>query len=236
MLFLCILLFIYGAQVVQTLPGPQQSMCEWCTYLGRDVLQLDPLRLTMCLSLLDLVSKVDWKGKVDLDHERLPLHSDERVTYSKFIPISLLPLYSYVKILVRQWGLRAKIDPVLVLDAKGGENKAKARIGSATTWEFWKGRVRVFVCQNTLVCLLLSKVGLLWGEWLIMGNKGSFWIFDQFLWKYLSLCFNKCVWLRDKKLSLMCKNKPSGGKVWSKYVKFESKQFVFLFALILHLF
>ena len=70
---------------------------------------------------------------LDLDHERLPLHSIERVTYSKFISISLLPLYSYLKILVRQWGLRAKIDPVLVLDAKGGENKAKARNESATT-------------------------------------------------------------------------------------------------------
>jgi hypothetical protein len=35
-------------------------------------------------------------------------------------------------------------------------------------------RVRVFVCQNTLVCLLLSKVGLLWGEWLNYGNKGEF--------------------------------------------------------------
>jgi hypothetical protein len=44
-----------------------------------------------------------------------------------------LPFYSYLKILVRQWGLRAKIDPVLVLDAKGGENKAKATNGSATT-------------------------------------------------------------------------------------------------------
>jgi hypothetical protein len=28
-------------------------------YLGGYVLQLDPLRLTVCLSLLDLVSKVD---------------------------------------------------------------------------------------------------------------------------------------------------------------------------------
>jgi hypothetical protein len=73
---------------------------------------------------------------VDLDHERLPLHSDERVTYSKFVSILLLPFYSYLKVLVRQWGLRAKIDPVLVLDAKGGENKAKARNGSATTCEF----------------------------------------------------------------------------------------------------
>jgi hypothetical protein len=70
---------------------------------------------------------------VDLDHARLPLHSDERVTNSKFIFVLLLPFYSYLKILVRQWGLRAKIDPVLVLDAKGGENKAKATNGSATT-------------------------------------------------------------------------------------------------------
>jgi hypothetical protein len=35
-------------------------------------------------------------------------------------------------ILVRQWGLRANNDPVLVLNAKGGEIKAKAN-GSATT-------------------------------------------------------------------------------------------------------
>jgi hypothetical protein len=70
---------------------------------------------------------------VNLDHARLSLHSDERVTYSKFISIPLLSFYSYLNILVRQWGFRAKIDPVLVLDAKGGENKAKARNGSATT-------------------------------------------------------------------------------------------------------
>jgi hypothetical protein len=67
---------------------------------------------------------------LDLDHERLPLHSDERVNNSKFIFMLLLP---FLKILVRKWGLRAKIDPVLVLDAKGGENKDKAINGSATT-------------------------------------------------------------------------------------------------------
>jgi hypothetical protein len=27
---------------------------------------------------------------MDLDHERLPLHSDERVTYSKFISVTLI--------------------------------------------------------------------------------------------------------------------------------------------------
>jgi hypothetical protein len=41
------------------------------------------------------------------------------LTYSKFISINVL-------------------DPVLVLDAKGGENKAKATNGSATTENFEK--------------------------------------------------------------------------------------------------
>jgi hypothetical protein len=31
---------------------------------------------------------------VNLDHARLPLHSDERVIYSKFISILILPFYS----------------------------------------------------------------------------------------------------------------------------------------------
>jgi hypothetical protein len=59
---------------------------------------------------------------------------------------------------VRQWGLRAKIDPVLVLNAKGGENKAKAN-GSATTCEIFenqlplvkflkKSRVELLIWQN----------------------------------------------------------------------------------------
>jgi hypothetical protein len=86
--------FMYGAQVVHMIPGPHKSMCKWCTYLGGGMPQLDTLRLTLCLSLLVLVSQVDWKGKVDLDHERLPLHSDERVIKSKFISLILLPFCS----------------------------------------------------------------------------------------------------------------------------------------------
>ena len=94
---------------------------------------------------------------------------------------------------MRQWGLGAKIDPVLVLDAKGGENKAKARNRSATLENFENSRVRAFVLSKYSCYLLLSKVGLLWGECLIMGKRGSFWILDQFLLEYLSLCLNKCV-------------------------------------------
>jgi hypothetical protein len=65
---------------------------------------------------------------VDLDPAKLPLHSDERVTNSKFIFVLLLPLYTYLKILVRQWGSRAKIDPVLVLDAKGEKIRPKQQM------------------------------------------------------------------------------------------------------------
>jgi hypothetical protein len=108
---------------------------------------------------------------------------------------------------------------------KGEKIRPKQEMDQLPLVNFENSRVWVFDCQNTLVYLLLSKVGLLWGEGLIMGKRGSFLILDQFLLKYLSLCFNKCVWLRDRKLSLICKNKPSGGKEWSIYAKFESKQF-----------
>jgi hypothetical protein len=96
---------------------------------------------------------------VDLDHARLPLHSDARVTYSKFIFKTLLPLYSYLKILVRQWGLRAKINPVLVLDAKGGENK-----GQSNKWisyhlrDFENSRIRAFGLSKLFYCLSCQKL------------------------------------------------------------------------------
>jgi hypothetical protein len=52
------------------------------------------------------------------------------------VPDNLCTLIAFL-LLVEDFGeamgLKAKIDPVLVLDAKGGENKAKVRNGSATT-------------------------------------------------------------------------------------------------------
>jgi hypothetical protein len=39
-------LYICGAQVVQDLPGPHKSICNWSIYLEGDVLQLDTLTLT----------------------------------------------------------------------------------------------------------------------------------------------------------------------------------------------
>jgi hypothetical protein len=86
---------------------------------------------------------------------------------------------------VRQWGSRAKIDPVLVLDAKGGENK-----GQSNKWisyhlrDFENSRIELLVSfwfVKTLLSSLLSKVGFLWGEVLIMGKRGVFEILNQFL-------------------------------------------------------
>jgi hypothetical protein len=73
--------------------------------------------------------------------------------------------------------------------------------------DFENSSVRSFDVSKYSKCLFLSKVGLLWEECLIMGKRGSFWIFDQFLLEYLSLCLNKCVWLRDRNLSLQKTNR-----------------------------
>jgi hypothetical protein len=111
---------------------------------------------------------------VDLDHERLTLHSDERVTYSKFISCNLIAFVFLLKILVRQWGLRAKIHPVLVLDAKGGENK-----GQSDKWisyhlrDFENSRIELLVCQNSFIVSLV-KSWLLVGRNVDYGKKGSF--------------------------------------------------------------
>jgi hypothetical protein len=45
---------------------------------------------------------------VDLDHERLPLHSDERVTYSKFISMLLLPFLLLIEDCGEAMGLKGK--------------------------------------------------------------------------------------------------------------------------------
>jgi hypothetical protein len=57
---------------------------------------------------------------------------------------------------------------------KGEKIRPKQEMDQLPLENFENSRVRVFVCKNTLVCLLLSKVGLLWGEGLIMGKRGSF--------------------------------------------------------------
>ena len=95
---------------------------------------------------------------------------------------------------------------------------------------------RAFGLSKLFDCLLCQKLASCGEKCWLWEKGGVFEILDQFLLEYLSLCLYKCVWLRDRNLRLICKNKPSGGKGWSIYVKFESKQFEFLFEVILRLF
>jgi hypothetical protein len=120
---------------------------------------------------------------------------------------------------------------------KGEKIKAKAINGSATTWEMDQLPLERFWFVKTLLLSLLSKVGFLWGEVLIMKKGGVFESFIKFLWNTslyvstsgLDLVIGIWVWFAKK-------NKPSGGKGWSIYVKIESKQFEFLFEVVLYLF
>jgi hypothetical protein len=109
---------------------------------------------------------------------------------------------------------------------KGEKIRPKQEMDQLPLENFEKIELEFFVCQNTLVCLLLSKVGLLWGEYLIMGNRGSIlkslnqFVLDNSLYASTSvfdLEIGNWVWF--------AKTKPSGGKEWSIYAKIESKQF-----------
>jgi hypothetical protein len=64
--------------------------------------------------------------------------------------------------------------PFWWLMPKGEKIRPKQEMDQLPLENFETVELEFFVCQNTLVSLLLSKVGLLWGEYLIMGNRGSF--------------------------------------------------------------
>jgi hypothetical protein len=67
-----------------------------------------------------------------------------------------------------------------VLNAKGGEIKAKAT-GSANHLRILKiVELEFVICQNTLI----AKFGLLWGRILIMGKGGVFGTGSIFSWMF----------------------------------------------------
>jgi hypothetical protein len=61
-----------------------------------------------------------------------------------------------------------------VLDAKGEKLRPKQEMDQLPLENFENSRVRDFVLSKYSYGLLLSKIGLLWGECLIMGKRGSF--------------------------------------------------------------
>jgi aminopeptidase C len=59
------------------------------------------------------------------------------------------------------------------LMAKGEKLRLK-QMDQLPLENFENSRVRTFVLSKYSKCLFLSKVGLLWGDCLIMGKSGSF--------------------------------------------------------------
>jgi hypothetical protein len=64
--------------------------------------------------------------------------------------------------------------PFWCLMPKGEKLRPKQANGTATLENFVNSRVRTFDLSKYSYCLLLSKVGPLWGECLIMGKGGVF--------------------------------------------------------------
>jgi hypothetical protein len=57
---------------------------------------------------------------------------------------------------------------------KGEKLRPKQEMDQLPLEKFENSRVRAFVLTKYSYCLLLSKVGHLWGERLIMRKRGSF--------------------------------------------------------------
>jgi hypothetical protein len=64
--------------------------------------------------------------------------------------------------------------PFWCLMPKGEKLRPKQEMDQLPLENFENSRGRVFVLAKYSYGLLLSKFGLLWGEWLIMGKRGSF--------------------------------------------------------------
>jgi hypothetical protein len=107
---------------------------------------------------------------------RLPLHSSISVLTSKFILAISLPFLLLIDIFGEALGLKGQNDPVLVLNAKGGEIKAKAT-GSTNQLRILKIVELEFVnCPKYSYC----KIWSLMGENFDYGKKGEFLALDHF--------------------------------------------------------
>jgi hypothetical protein len=171
---------------------------------------------------------------VDLDHERLPLHSDERVTYSKFISYCLCIL------IWRFWWGNGVLGPRLILFwclmPKGEKIKAKAINGSATTWEILKIENRAFGLSKLFYCLFCQKLAS-------CGEKCWLWEKGGVLKSLINFFWNTSLYVSTSEFDLEI-----GNWVWfaktnqvvaksDLYMPYMNQNHIeFSFALILHLF
>jgi hypothetical protein len=175
-MYLCSLLLIYGAQVVQGIPGPHKSMCEWCTYLGGDVLQLDPLRLTFVLEF----TWCSLKGELKRKGELVPckdFHCTPVLVYKP--PSSFLSSYCLFALNWHFWWGNGVKGPRMILFwclMPKGEKIRPKQMDQLPLVNFENNRVRT--CDLSKILLLQNLVSC--GENLWLWEKGGVLALDQF--------------------------------------------------------
>jgi hypothetical protein len=119
---------------------------------------------------------------------------------------------------------------------KGEKIRPKQEMDQLPPENFEKNRVRVFVCQNTLVCQLLSKVGLLW-------ENGWLWEKGEFLKSLINFSWNNSLYVSTSVFDLeidnwvwFAKTNPVVAKNDPNMSNMIQNKFEFSFALILHFF
>jgi hypothetical protein len=186
---------------------------------------LTPLRLT-CLFEYTW-SSLEWllKGKMNFDGKKTS--TALRYMCIEF-QVHLNALIAFFALIWHfWWGNEVKgatSFPVLVLNAKGREIKAKATGSANHLWILKRVELEFVFCTNDFYC----KIWSLMGENFDHGKRGSFWHLINFT---LTICPNKCVWLRDRKKNLIYKNKLSGGKSDPNMPKSYVSKFGLQFAL-----
>jgi hypothetical protein len=193
-----------------------------------------PFETNPCVWVTWCSLKGALKGKGELGPCK-DFHCTPVLVYSP--PSSFLCSYCLLLLIDNFWWGNGVKGPIMIpfwcLMPKGEKLRPKQQMDQLPLEYFENNRVGTFdlskysYCQNLVSCgenLWLWEKGKVFGSW-------SFSLLD-----YLSWCPNKWVWIRNRKMNLICKNKPSGSKDWSKYVKICGKTILFSIALLLHFF
>ena len=136
---------------MQGIPRAHKSMCEWCTYLGGEVLQLDPLRLTFVFEYTWFSLKGELKGKGELRPCK-DFHCTPVLVYS---PPSSFLCYSCLFALNWQfWWSNGVKGPRMI-----------------HLWILKTIELELLICPKYSYCKIWSLVG----ENFDYGKRGSFW-------------------------------------------------------------
>jgi hypothetical protein len=171
---------------VQGIPGPHKSMCEWCTYLGGEVLQLDPLRLTLVFEYTWCSLKCELKGKDELGPCK-DFHCTSVLVYSS--PSSYLCSHCLFTLNWHFWWGNGVKGPRMIqfwcLMPKGEKLRPKSKWISYHLRILKKVELEFLICPKYSYCKIWPRVG---GRIFYYGKKGEFLVLDQFFHWNISLC------------------------------------------------